>query len=66
MVSPLLFIEPLYKRFYNDKKENDFFSYKKKFRWDMGSVAKSYMRKGFHEEMGKYLTISGLEAVGYI
>ncbi len=29
---------------------------------------KSYMRKGFliYEEMGKYVTISGLEAVSHI
>jgi hypothetical protein len=34
----------------------------------MGSVAMSYMRKGFliYEEMGRYLTISGLEAVSHI
>ncbi len=40
-----------------DKKENEIFLIYKEIK--MGSVAKSYMRKGFliYEEMHKYLTI---------
>ncbi len=50
---------------YTDKKETKFSSYIRKFRW--GSVAKSYLRKGFliYEEMRKYLTIFE-EAVSHI
>jgi hypothetical protein len=46
------------------KKKTKFSSY---IRIQMGSVAKSYMRKGFliYEEMGKYLTIYE-EAVSHI
>jgi hypothetical protein len=42
---------------YTDKKENKIFLIYEKIH--MGSVAKSYMRKGLliYEEMGKYLTI---------
>jgi hypothetical protein len=41
---------------YTDKKENEIFLIHKEIQ--MGSVAKSYMRKGFliYEEMRKYLT----------
>jgi hypothetical protein len=50
---------------YTDKKENEIFlMYKEN---QMGSVANSYMRKGFliYEEMCKYLTIYE-EAVSHI
>jgi hypothetical protein len=42
---------------YIDKKENEIFLIYKEIQ--MGSVEKSYMRKGFQicEEMGKYLVI---------
>ncbi len=42
---------------YTDKKENEIFLIHKEIQ--MGSVAKSYMRKGFliYEEMRKYITI---------
>jgi hypothetical protein len=42
---------------HTEKKENNIFPIYKKIQ--MGSGAKSYMRKGFliYEEMGKYLTI---------
>ncbi len=42
---------------YTDKKENEIFLIDKEIQ--MGSVAKSYMRKGFliYEEMRKYITI---------
>ncbi len=48
-----------------DKKENEIFLINKENQ--MGSVAKSYMRRGFliYEEMRKYLTIYE-EAVGNI
>jgi len=44
-------------RLYTDKKENEFFTIFKDIQ--MGSGAKSYMRKGFliYEEMRKYFTI---------
>ncbi len=50
---------------YTDKKENETFLIYKEIQ--MGSVAKSYMRKGFliYEEMRKYLTIYD-EAVSQI
>jgi hypothetical protein len=49
---------------HTDKKKESFLIYKE---IQMGSVAKSYMRKGFliYEEMRKYLTIYE-EAVGHI
>jgi hypothetical protein len=51
--------------FYTDKKENEIFLINKEFQ--MGLVAKSYMRKGFliYEEMRKYLTTYE-EAVSHI
>ncbi len=50
---------------YTDNKENDIFLIYKELQ--MGSGARSYMRKGFliYEEMGKYLTIYE-EAVSHI
>jgi len=50
---------------YTDKKENEIFLIYKEIQ--IGSVAKSYMRKVFliHEEMRKYLTIYE-EAVSHI
>jgi hypothetical protein len=52
---------------YTDKKENEIFRIHKEIQ--MGSVAKSYMRKGFllymYEEMRKYLSIYE-EAVSHI
>jgi hypothetical protein len=50
---------------YTDKKENEIFLIYKEIQ--MGSVAKSYMRKGFliYDEMRKYLTIFE-EAVSHI
>jgi hypothetical protein len=55
-------VEPVH---YNDKKENEIFLIYKEIQ--MGSVAKSYMRKGFliYEEMRKYLIIYE-EAVSHI
>ncbi len=49
-----------------DKKENEIFLIYKEI--NMGSVAKSYMRKGFliYEEMRKYLTKYEEEAVSCI
>jgi hypothetical protein len=51
---------------YTDKKENGIFLIFKKIQ--MGSVAQSYMRKGFliYEEMHKYLTIYEEKAVIHI
>ena len=50
---------------YTDKKENEIFLIYKEIQ--MGSVAKSYMRKGFliYEEIRKYLTIYE-EAVSHL
>ncbi len=50
---------------YTDENENEIFLMYKEI--EMGSVAKSYMRKGFliYEEMRKYLTIYE-EAVSHI
>jgi hypothetical protein len=52
-------------RNHTDKKENEIFLINKEIQ--MGSVAKSYMRKGFliYEEMRKYLT-KDEEAVSHI
>jgi hypothetical protein len=49
-----------------DKKENEIFLIYKEI--NMGSVAKSYVRKGslIYEEMRKYLTKYEEEAVSYI
>ncbi len=52
-------------RRFTDKKENEIFLIYKEMQ--MGSVATSYIRKGFliYEEMRKYLTIYE-EAVGHM
>jgi hypothetical protein len=62
---PVIHSPGLSKIFYTDKKENEIFLLYKEIQ--MGSVAKSYMRKGFllYEEMRKYLTIYE-EAFSYI
>jgi hypothetical protein len=56
---------PAILRHYNDKKENKIFLIYKEIQ--MGSGAKSYMRKGFslYEEMRKFVTIYE-EGVGHI